>query len=88
MSPNTHKVKAYTLSTCGWCKKTKALLNALEVPYEYIDMDKLSGDELTSIRDEVARFNPRVTFPTLVIDDGKQVIVGFDEEEIKRCFKG
>jgi glutaredoxin len=80
-----HKVKAYTLSTCGWCRKTKALLNALEVEYEYIDVDTLSGEDLARIRQEVARYNPLVTFPTLVIDEGEEVIIGFKEDEITRC---
>ena len=85
---NMGAVMLYALSTCGWCKKTKALLNALEVPYEYIDVDKLSGEDLAAIREEVARFNPQISFPTLVIDDGRQVIIGFKEEEITRCFRG
>jgi glutaredoxin-like protein NrdH len=80
-----HKVKAYTLSTCGWCKKTKALLDALSIEYEYIDVDTLSGDEQVTVKKEVSRFNPLISFPTLVVDDGKEVIVGFKEEEITKC---
>jgi glutaredoxin-like protein NrdH len=85
MSSSKHKVKAYTLSTCGWCKKTKALLKALAVDYEYIDVDMLSGEELARVKREIATFNPLVSFPTLVIDDGREVIVGFKEDEITKC---
>lgn len=76
-------MKIYTLSTCGWCKKTKALLKALDVEYEYVDVDTLSGDDYTEATDEVKKFNPYRTYPTIVIDHGKQVILGFKDEEIK-----
>jgi len=79
----THHVKIYTLSTCGWCKKTKELLKALDVQYDYIDVDKLSGDELIEANLDVQKFNPYRTYPTIVIDDGKHVILGFNEKEIK-----
>jgi glutaredoxin len=78
-----HHVKIYTLSTCGWCKKTKALLKALDVEYEYVDVDTLSGDDYTEATDEVKKFNPYRTYPTIVIDHGKQVILGFKDDEIK-----
>jgi glutaredoxin-like protein NrdH len=42
-SNREHKVQVYTLSTCGWCKKMKALLKKLDVEYEYEDIDLLQG---------------------------------------------
>jgi glutaredoxin-like protein NrdH len=80
-----HKVKLYTLSTCGWCKKTKALLKALSVEYEYLDVDTLPAEEQAIVKKEVAKFNPLISFPTVVIDDGREVIVGFKEDEITKC---
>ena len=77
-----HKVRIYSLSTCGWCKKTKELLKSLDVEYEYIDVDTLSGDELSEVRDEVRKYNPRQSYPTIVIDGGKKVIIGHKDEEI------
>ncbi len=82
-----HNVKIYTLSTCGWCKKTKELLKALEIEYEYIDVDTLEGEDLDNARSEVKKYNPRGSYPTLVIDNGKHVIVGFKEDEIKEKLK-
>jgi glutaredoxin-like protein NrdH len=35
--------------------------------------------------DEVKRFNPACSFPTVVID-GKKTIVGFREGELKEAF--
>jgi glutaredoxin-like protein NrdH len=82
-----HQVKIYTISTCGWCRKTKELLKALEVQYEYIDIDKLSGDDLEQVRKEVKKYNPSASYPTIVIDAGKKVIVGFKDDEIRKVLK-
>ena len=78
-----HHVKIYTLSTCGWCKKTKELLKSLDVAYEYVDVDTLTGDDYAEVSEEVKKYNPYRTFPTLVIDHGKHVILGFKDKEIK-----
>lgn len=79
-----HKVQVYTLSTCGWCKKTKALLKSLDVEYEYEDIDLLYGEEAERVRNEMRKYNPRISTPTLVIDDGKEVVIGHDEEKVRR----
>lgn len=81
---NQGKVILYALSTCGWCKKTKALLNELGVAYDYTDVDLLRGSEQTAAIGEVQKFNPDCNFPTLVIDD-KKCIVGFKEAEIREA---
>ena len=81
--PEQHHVKIYTLSTCGWCKKLKALLNDLGIDYDYVDVDKLSPDDMEKAREEVKKYNPRCSFPTMVIDGGKDVIVGFHEEKVR-----
>lgn len=78
-----HHVKIFTLSTCGWCKKTKELLKSLEVEYEYIDVDTLSGDDLREAAEEVKKYNPYRTYPTIIVDKGKQVILGFKDDEIR-----
>ena len=80
-----HKVKVFTLSTCGWCKKMKTLLKDLDVEYEYVDLDLLTGEEREKVREELRTYNPRMSTPTVVVDDGKDVIVGFDDEEVRRC---
>jgi glutaredoxin len=79
----THHVKIFTLSTCGWCKKTKELLKSLDVQYEYVDVDQLTGDDIRAARDEVQKYNPNRTYPTIVIDNGKHVILGYNDKEIK-----
>jgi glutaredoxin len=75
-------VTLYALSTCGWCRRTKELLNDSKVEYEYCDVDELTGDEKRKIMAEVARLNPHGSFPTVVISG--DVVIGFDEERIKK----
>jgi glutaredoxin-like protein NrdH len=81
---NKGKVMLYALSTCGWCKKTKALLSELEVEYDYTDVDLLQGEEQNATIREIQKFNPDCNFPTLVID-GKKCIVGYKESDIREA---
>ena len=77
------RIRLYALSTCSWCKKTKALLNELGLGYEYIDVDQLDDDEdVDAVELEVTRFNPACSFPTMVVDD-ERCIVGFQEDAIR-----
>jgi glutaredoxin-like protein NrdH len=78
------KVMLYALSTCGWCKKTKALLNELGVGYDYTDVDLLKGEEQDKVIKEVMKYNPACNFPTMVID-AKKCIIGFKEDEIREA---
>jgi glutaredoxin len=80
------KIMLYALSTCGWCKKTKALLNELGVEYDYTDVDLLKGDEQAATVKEIIKFNPESNFPTIVINSQK-CIVGFKENDIREALK-
>jgi glutaredoxin-like protein NrdH len=77
------KILLYTLSTCGWCKKTKELLGELGVAYDYIDVDLVPGEEYQFARGEVSKWNPACSFPTIVID-GKDCLVGFQEDRLRK----
>jgi glutaredoxin-like protein NrdH len=76
------KVRFFALSTCGWCKKTKRFLDAHNVNYEIDYVDLLSGAEKARIMAEMERWNPRRTFPTVVIDN-REVVVGFQEDRLR-----
>ena len=73
----------YGLSTCGWCGKTKKLLDDLGVEYSFVYVDLLEGQERREAMKEVERHNPTRSFPTTVIN-GKSV-VGYKEDEIKEA---
>lgn len=76
-------VKMYTLSTCSHCKATKKLLHDCEVKYEFTDVDLLEEEEKVAILEDVKKWNPQCSFPTIIIGD--KVIVGYRPDEIKEA---
>jgi glutaredoxin len=76
-------VKMFTLSTCSHCKATKKFFDDCEVRYEFTDVDLLDREERTAILEDLRRWNPRCSFPTIIIGD--KVIIGFREDEIKEA---
>lgn len=76
-------VKMYTLSTCHHCKTAKKFMAQCGVPFEFTDVDLLTGAEREAVLAEVRRLNPECSFPTIVI--GNQVIVGDNEEKIRKA---
>jgi len=85
VSGNTiNTIFLFTLSTCVWCKKTKQLLKDLGLGYRFVDVDLLEmNDQIVTYR-EIERFNPNISFPTIIINNGQEVITGFNEEKIKK----
>ncbi len=81
---NKGELVLYALSTCGWCKKTRLLLEDLKVEFSYIYVDLLEGEERNEIIEQVKKYNSNLSFPTLVIDNDK-TIVGFNEEKIREA---
>ncbi len=79
---NKGDLTIYTLSTCIWCKKTKAFLDTLGVGYNFIEVDLLPEEEKEKTLEEIKRFNPQCSFPTLVVN-GKDCVVGYNEIKIK-----
>jgi len=75
-------IRLFAISTCAWCKKTKKLLEENEVAYVCVDVDLLESEEKDQVRAVVRKHNPRVSYPTLVVNDA-EVVVGFDEDKIK-----
>jgi glutaredoxin len=74
-------VKVFSLSTCSHCRAVKKLLGKCGVKYEFTDVDQLDGEERKAILEDVRKFNPRCSFPTIVI--GETVIVGYKEDEVR-----
>jgi glutaredoxin len=77
------KIKIYTLSTCSHCKAAKKFLNDLSVQYDFIDVDMLDAEDKAAVLDEVRKYNPKLTFPTILCGD--KVIIGFQDREIKEA---
>ena len=78
------QVMLYALSTCGWCRKTRNLLEELGVEYDYIYVDLLAADEKEQTMQIVEKWNPPCSFPTIVLDN-KECIIGFQEDKIRKA---
>jgi glutaredoxin-like protein NrdH len=90
MIPFTHvegkskgRIELFALSTCVWCKKTRKLLDDIGVDYYYVYVDLLEQDENLRVKDEMKKWNPLCSFPTLIFG-GDTCVVGFDEEKIMK----
>ncbi len=79
----TPPVKLYALSTCSHCRNTRKLLDENKVVYDMVEVDLCPLDQREKVIDEVRKYNPNTSFPTLIIGD--KVIVGYRENEIKEA---
>lgn len=77
-----HHTVFYGLSTCVWCKRTRRFLENQGIAFDYIYVDLTSGQEREEVVSQVRRWNPKASFPTLVVDDSRCVI-GYKPEQIK-----
>lgn len=74
-------VLLFALSTCGWCKKTRLLLEELGIDYDYVYVDLTEGDERNEVIENLKKWNSSLSFPTLVLNNEK-CIIGFDKDAI------
>jgi glutaredoxin len=81
MTAGRPRIKIFTLSTCSHCIRTKRFFKENSIDIEFIDVDLLTGADRERVMDEVKKFNPDCSFPTICIGD--TVIVGFNEEKIR-----
>ncbi len=77
------KIVLFALSTCPACKKTKKLLGEMGVEAVIVDLDTIDRESREKLLKEMRKYNPKETFPTLVVDGGRRVVVGYGEEEIR-----
>ena len=75
------KIKAFTLSTCGFCRNFKRFMAQHKIPFSYIDVDLLDGKEREAVIQEIDEYCPGCGFPIIVVDG--EVIRGFDEERLR-----
>jgi glutaredoxin-like protein NrdH len=73
----------YGLSTCMWCRKTRALLDEKNIEYKGIYVNELDGEEKNRVSEEVKKLNPNRSYPTIKIGD--RVVVGYHPEEIEEA---
>ena len=85
-SNNKHKVLMYAISTCGWCKRAKRLLNDLDVEYEYVNIDLVTNEDRHKIRLDIQSRGGRLLFPTLIIDD-KLLLTNPPESKVREVLE-
>lgn len=73
-------MKIYTMKTCIWCKEAINFLKENKIEFEKIDVEdnKKAGKEMVKI-------SGQESVPVLDIDG--QIIIGFDEEAIRKAIK-
>jgi glutaredoxin-like protein NrdH len=76
------KVKAYTLSTCPYCRAFKSFCKEENIALEYTDVDLAEGAERNKVMKEVDKVCPDCGYPIIIIDD--QVIEGFNEPKLRK----
>ncbi|OFW57770.1 MAG: hypothetical protein A2W01_04935 [Candidatus Solincola sediminis] len=79
-----HDLCLFALSTCAWCRKARNFLDENKLHYRYVYVDLLEGESQKKVFEEVSKYNPRRTFPTLVVDGG-EVIAGFNEDKYREA---
>ena len=77
-------VRVFTLSTCSHCKAAKKFMKDNGIDFDFTDVDLCSGAEQAAVLEEMKKYNPRFSFPTIIIDN-KDVIIGFQEAEIRKA---
>ena len=83
-----HNLLLFALSTCIHCKHAKEFLNSHDVKYDLVHVDLVRDAEREAVMEEVMKFNPKLSFPTLVVDGGQEVIVGFREDKYQELVDG
>jgi rubredoxin/glutaredoxin len=74
-------VKAFTLSTCPYCKAFKRFMKEHNIPLEHADVDLLEGEEKKRVIREAYSYCRGCGFPIIIIGD--VVIEGFDEPRLR-----
>ena len=78
-------VRMYTLSTCSHCKAAKQFMKDHDIRTLCTDVDLLTGEERKAMIEEVKKYNPACSFPTILIGD--QIIIGFNELAIREALR-
>lgn len=76
-----HNIRLYALSTCVWCRRTKAFLKENRFEYQYVDVDLCTREDAERIRNDILRRGGRLSYPVIIVDE-KTVINGFHEDKI------
>lgn len=74
----------YALETCRHCRRTREFMEDNKLPFHIIYVDQFSGEQRSALMDKVRDFNPRGSFPTVILPGGK-VVVGYREQLLREA---
>ena len=75
----------YTLHTCLHCVHLKHFLDDHGIEHHLVYVDEFEGEQRSEAMRVLRTFNPRGSFPTLILPDGR-VSVGYREKVVKELF--
>ena len=73
-------ITLYKTQTCSWCHKTEEFFKKYNIKYKSIDV----GRDIKAAQDMVEKSGQR---GVPVVDIDGQIIVGFDEPQLRRILK-
>ena len=59
-------------------------MEELDVAFDFVYVDLIQGEEREKILEQVGRWNPTTSFPTLVVD-GQRAVIGYRPDQIKEA---
>lgn len=84
MNPISDKPVMYALTTCQHCRNTLRFLGEKGVEPTVIYLDEFTGTLRADLMEKVRAYNPRGTFPVLIVPGGK-VVVGFRKQLLQEA---
>ncbi len=80
-------ILVFALSTCIHCRRCKEYLNEKGIAYEVTHVDQLDKDKQAATLDEIRKYNPACSFPTVIINGGEKVLIGFSKKRFDEEFE-
>ena len=84
LNPISDKPIMYALTTCQHCKNTRKFFEEQKLDVIIIYLDEYSGDKRAELMEKVRTYNPRGTFPVVLVPGGK-VVVSFRKQLLKEA---
>lgn len=81
MEPNKHTIIVYGLSSCVHCKRVLKFLHSQGLVCQEFLVDTYSGEQRAQLLRSIKKHNPKLSFPTILIDD--HVVIGDNIKELE-----
>lgn len=75
------EVFLYALSTCPWCRKAKQWFADNGVPFDFVDVDLMEGDEQEAAVQKAYELSGARRFPVAVING--EVVAGYNPDRYR-----